>query len=98
MALIDGQPFDWLPDHDMHCFDALREHVMCQADDTLLWTSGHGTAGVNQTRQCRDWDALRDWATKNTACYHDFTPEKGQTRWGKCDHGVDGLPVNSLLG
>jgi len=82
----------------MHCFDALRQHMMCMADDTLLYTAGHHDSGVNQTRMCSDWDALRRWATERTACYHDYEAPECETRWGKCDGGKDGLPVGSLLG
>lgn len=72
---------------------------MCQADDTLQSSTGHRDAGRNQVRMCRDWDALREWATERTACYHDYIDmPKGETRWGKCDGGMDGLPVGSLLG
>ena len=97
MGLAGGSKFDWPKEHDMHCFDALRQHIMCMADSTLLYSGGHGETGVNQTLMCRDWDALRTWATEHTACYHDYIPPAGETRWGKCDGGQDGLPVNSLL-
>ena len=78
---------------------------MCWASDTLLYTTGHNDAGVNQTRLCRDWDALRDWATERTACYHDYEMQKdedpGKEGWGmrlgKCDGGNDGLPRGGLL-
>ena len=97
MALAAGKEPWWHTEHDIHCFDALRQHIMCTADDTLLYTTGHRDAGTNQTRMCRNWDALNQWATEHTACYHDFVPRKGETRWGKCDGGQDGLPVGSLL-
>lgn len=81
----------------MHCFDALRQHIMCMADDSFLYTRSHRDSGVNQLRMCRDWDALRQWVTDHTGCYHDFVPKKGETRWDKCDGGNDGLPVGSLF-
>lgn len=92
-----GEMPDRPMEHDLHCFDSLRQSVMCQANDELLWTSGHNDAGINQTRKCRDWDALRDWASERTSCYHDYTAPPGETRWGKCDNGIDGLPYGSLL-
>lgn len=98
MALAVGTVAQWPMEHDMHCFDALRQHIMCMADDTLLYTAGHHDSGVNQTRMCSDWDALRRWATERTACYYDYEAPEGETRWGKCDGGKDGLPVGSLLG
>ena len=93
---------DWPTEHDMHCFDTLRQNIMCQADDTLLSTTGRRDAGMNQTRMCRDWDALRQWATEHTACYHDLVDPLGITshndaRFEKCDGGEDGLPRGSLL-
>jgi hypothetical protein len=85
----------------MHCFDALRQSIMCQANDELLIITGHGHAnGFNQTRQCRSWDRLRDFATENTACYWDdeLPEEEEETRWNMCDGGHDGLPIGSILG
>ena len=81
----------------MHCFDTLRQYIMCMADDTLLYSTGHRDSGVNQTRMCRDWDALRQWATEHTACYRDSPWHSGEPRWGLCDDGIDGLPVGSIL-
>lgn len=87
-------------EHAMHCFDALRQSVMCQASSELLVITGHGHSnGFNQTRQCRSWDALRDFATEHTACYWDDEMPEGETkdRWQMCDDGSDGLPVGNLL-
>ena len=97
LALAAGTEPYWSMEHDMHCFDTLRQHIMCMADDTLLYSEGHRDSGVNQTRMCRDWDALRQWATEHTACYHDSAPDSGEPRWGVCDDGIDGLPVGSIL-
>ncbi|KUI73013.1 hypothetical protein VM1G_11848 [Cytospora mali] len=41
---------DWPLEHDVHCFDSLRQHVMCHADDTLLCSTGHHDVGVQQTK------------------------------------------------
>ncbi|EUC46254.1 hypothetical protein COCMIDRAFT_93339 [Bipolaris oryzae ATCC 44560] len=89
-------------DHVLHCFDALRQHVMCHADNTPLYGHGHGIAGDGQLHQCRDWNALRDYATKNTACFRDGTPGMSfEDRFGVCDDGTDGLeervPVPRVL-
>ncbi|KAF2160389.1 hypothetical protein M409DRAFT_29235 [Zasmidium cellare ATCC 36951] len=86
-------------EHAMHCYDALRQSVMCSASDDLLIVTGHGhKGGFNQTRQCRDWDVLRDYATANTACYwDDELPEGQDDPWKMCDDGSDGLPVGNLL-
>lgn len=81
----------------MDCFDTLRQHIMCMADETLHYSTGHRDTGVGQTRMCRDWDALRRWATEHTACYHDSASHSGEPPWEVCDGGSDGLPIDSIL-
>jgi hypothetical protein len=78
----------------MHCFDALRQYIMCNIDDTLLNTTGHRDAGHGQTKMCNDWDALRDWAEERSASYFDVEPGLGH-RFDNY-HAGDGLPVGSL--
>ncbi|KAL9622198.1 MAG: hypothetical protein Q9160_003381 [Pyrenula sp. 1 TL-2023] len=98
MAMARGQSFQWSIEHESHCFDSLRQHVMCQSDDTLLFTEFKNQAGVGQVRKCRNWDALRDFATAYTACYYDYIEiEEGKQRFNMCDGGEDGLPRGSLL-
>lgn len=70
---------------------------MCAADENLLTTTGHNDLGKEQVRVCKDWDALRQWATERTACYHDLETGPDERRWNHCDGGVDGLPEGSLL-
>ena len=89
---------DWPLEHDVHCFDSLRQHVMCHADDTLLYSTGHHDAGVQQTKMCRSWDALRDWASARNAQWKDHInprPE-GEIWWNFDDGGDDGLPRGGL--
>jgi hypothetical protein len=89
---------DWPLEHDVHCFDSLRQHVMCHADDTLLYSRGHHDAGVQQTKMCRSWDALRDWAGARSARWKDHInprPE-GEIWWNFDDGGDDGLPRGGL--
>lgn len=76
--------------HASHCFDAIRQHVMCVADDTPLYTWGQSIAGDGQLRKCRNWDKLRDWAGENSACYADFKDAEGGT-FDACDEGTDGI-------
>ena len=65
---------------------------MCTAGDTLLYTWGRNTTGDGQLRKCKDWTALRNWATENTACYRDSTrPIPLNDHFGHCDEGTDGL-------
>ncbi|RYN44532.1 hypothetical protein AA0114_g9922 [Alternaria tenuissima] len=78
--------------HALHCFDALRQHIMCHADNTPLYGHGDGMAGNGQMHQCRDWTSLRDYATKNTACFRDGVPGMSlEDHFGVCDDGTDGL-------
>lgn len=78
--------------HALHCFDALRQHIMCHADNTPLYGKGDGMAGDGQIHRCRDWTALRDYATQNTACFRDGKPGMSfEDRFGMCDDGTDGL-------
>lgn len=89
---------DWPIEHDEHCFDSLRQYVMCHADDTLLYSTGHHDAGVRQTKMCRSWDALRDWASGRNAQWKDHInprPE-GEIWWNFDDGGDDGLPRGGL--
>lgn len=82
----------WPAAHTIHCFDALRQYITCTAGDTLLYTMGRNKTGDGQFRKCRDWSALRDWATEHTACYRDS--EKSiplEDHFGHCDGGVDGI-------
>ncbi|KAI0436033.1 hypothetical protein F4803DRAFT_557407 [Xylaria telfairii] len=69
---IDGKPLTYHHEpHVDHCFDALRQYVQCNADNTPLYSFGHNTAGDGQLHRCKDWNQLRDWAAEHTACYQD---------------------------
>lgn len=92
--LLRGQPPSFKLGHTSHCFDALRQNIMCNADDTLLYTFGRAKAGDGQPRKCRDWNVLRDWATEHTACYLEHESKEGG-HFFRCDNGEDGLIVGS---
>lgn len=67
--------------------------VQCNADSTPLYTFGDFTVGDGQLHKCRDWNQLRDFATKHTACYKDSVdPVLLKEHFGFCDDGKDGLP------
>ncbi|KAF7188224.1 Phenylalanine aminomutase (L-beta-phenylalanine forming) [Pseudocercospora fuligena] len=77
MQFRDGKEQSWPFPHVTHCLHVLREDTTCNADDTPRYT-GHLHAqensttffsGIGQTRQCRDWNQLRDFAIENSACY-----------------------------
>ncbi|MCJ1377244.1 hypothetical protein MMC17_000336 [Xylographa soralifera] len=65
-----GKPIRRPFKHSVHCLDALRQDVLCDADDTPRWTgSGDGMSGVGQVRHCKDWSRLEAWAESYTACH-----------------------------
>ncbi|KUJ11512.1 uncharacterized protein LY89DRAFT_688748 [Mollisia scopiformis] len=57
--------------HISHCLDALRQNVLCAADDTPMPTLHSHATGDNQAMQCRSWDKLIEWARdpEKDACY-----------------------------
>ena len=57
--------------HSIHCLNALRQDVICNADDTPRYTGfqPHKSSGLGQFRQCKDWSRLEAWAEERTACY-----------------------------
>ncbi|KAH7082866.1 hypothetical protein BKA63DRAFT_139150 [Paraphoma chrysanthemicola] len=54
--------------HVEHCFEYLRQAVMCAADtnleDTIVNEGGTETAPWGTERVCRDWEGVREWAGK----------------------------------
>ena len=64
------------PWHVYHCFDALRQDIMCNADDTPMpMTDLPNKVGNAQVRMCRNFDDLIKWTREpeRHACYHRFT-------------------------
>lgn len=65
--------------HALHCVDHMRKDAMCGADDFLLPSpkSLYGSPGPRgQSRVCKDWDALVDWAQEHNACYQHITDDE----------------------
>ncbi|MCJ1358910.1 MAG: hypothetical protein MMC33_008910 [Icmadophila ericetorum] len=51
-------------DHVYHCYDYLRQSILCQADLTLEWASYVNTShidGYGPPHQCRNWDDVYKW-------------------------------------
>lgn len=63
---------------------------MCNADSAPLYTYGSTYVGYGQIHKCKDWDALRDYATENSACFDGNEEVSLLEQFGHCDHG-DGL-------
>jgi Mycotoxin biosynthesis protein UstYa len=56
--------------HINHCYDALRQAIICRADDTPLYVPlDTFFAGDGQQRRCRNWNTLQEWVIQHTACY-----------------------------
>lgn len=77
-------------EHILHCLDALRDDVICHADDTPRYTTSTETpeSGVGQLRQCRDWGKLEAWAEKYSGCWRyvdeSWDHESELLRWQFC--------------
>ena len=55
--------------HLNHCYDALRQAIICRADDTPLYVPKQTFfAGDGQDRHCRSWSELENWVIRHTAC------------------------------
>ncbi|EEA19804.1 hypothetical protein TMatcc_009947 [Talaromyces marneffei ATCC 18224] len=54
-----------LAHHSSHCFDYLRQSIMCAADTTLEGKTESGP-GWGSTHQCKDYDALLKWANEHS--------------------------------
>ena len=52
------------PPHMRHCFDYLRQALLCAADSTLepFRTDLGGVTGWGFPRMCRNYDELKEWA------------------------------------
>jgi len=72
--------------HVVHCMDMLRQDIICNADDTPLYTSPTilKDAGQGQVRMCRSWDQLTTWAQRQTDCYAMINETQGvDTIWAR---------------
>jgi hypothetical protein len=47
--------------HTFHCIDYLRQALICQSDMTLVSTDNDLEFDHAPPRQCRDFDAVRQW-------------------------------------
>lgn len=52
--------------HTAHCFNYLRQGIMCSADTTLEGKTDAGP-GEGSEHECTDYDALLEWANNNSA-------------------------------
>ncbi|PTB65659.1 hypothetical protein BBK36DRAFT_66216 [Trichoderma citrinoviride] len=52
--------------HSAHCFNYLRQGIMCSADTTLEGQTKEGP-GEGSVHECADYDALLEWANEHAA-------------------------------
>lgn len=66
-----GVPQSRSSHHIVHCMDALRRQILCDADDTPRATERRAevVSGVGQHRTCRSWKDLEEFSKRHTACY-----------------------------
>jgi len=61
-------------EHILHCMDNLLQDVYCHADDTPWYQLPPEPYRKNyakfQTRQCKNWEGLVDWAQERSSCFH----------------------------
>ncbi|KAH8678417.1 hypothetical protein BX600DRAFT_452031 [Xylariales sp. PMI_506] len=50
--------------HDAHCFDLIRQTLLCNPDLTVEGLTEYGE-GWGAVHQCKDIDAVRDWASEH---------------------------------
>lgn len=50
--------------HSAHCFDYLRQSIMCAADTSLEGDTELGP-GWGSKHECTDYDALLEWANEH---------------------------------
>ena len=74
---------DYPPDHELmgiehleHCYDALRQSLMCSVDVTPLpWRWVEQMQEAKEVAQvahtCRDFEVIRDWARENAVAHFD---------------------------
>ncbi|KAH6666827.1 hypothetical protein B0J14DRAFT_704889 [Halenospora varia] len=78
-ASVKDDPQDlltWPLNHLTHCLDSLLSDTICYADDTPWYTSRlyPGEPGEGQTRMCRDFSKLEEWARIHTSCWRHISP------------------------
>ncbi|KAF7855390.1 hypothetical protein EAF04_010133 [Stromatinia cepivora] len=69
--------------HVHHCLDALRQDMMCNADDTPMPMNDFpNKIGHEQVRMCRNFDQLIQWTKEpeRHACYHRWSDYKGRVK------------------
>ncbi|KAJ7884738.1 hypothetical protein B0H13DRAFT_1554537, partial [Mycena leptocephala] len=56
--------------HSNHCFDVLRQSLLCKADTTLSVMGASNQTAI--TRRCRDWSQVRKFVDDNLEFWRDI--------------------------
>ena len=69
-GLRDGNPDKVPVGHLGHCWDYIRQSIMCNGDTTLEWVAPppddtKGSTGWGYQHQCKDFGAIYSWAEEN---------------------------------
>ncbi|OHE97130.1 hypothetical protein CORC01_07571 [Colletotrichum orchidophilum] len=62
----------WQLEHLNHCWDYMRQTIMCNPDLTLEWRGKKEGTGWGYQRQCKAWGPIYDWLEK-----HRITNDRG---------------------
>ncbi|EPE29319.1 hypothetical protein GLAREA_00479 [Glarea lozoyensis ATCC 20868] len=57
--------------HIAHCFDVLRQSILCAVNDTPMPVIAGRVTGDGQVMKCRNWKQLEEWVSEpeRSACY-----------------------------
>ncbi|KAK1565953.1 uncharacterized protein LY79DRAFT_529717 [Colletotrichum navitas] len=62
----------WQLEHLNHCWDYVRQTIMCHPDLSVEWRGEQEGTGWGYQRQCKDWGPIYDWLEK-----HRITNDRG---------------------
>ncbi|KAI6283509.1 hypothetical protein MCOR27_003251 [Pyricularia oryzae] len=62
----------WQLEHLNHCWDYVRQTIMCNPDLTVEWRGAMEGTGWGYERQCKKWEPIYDWLEK-----HRITNDRG---------------------
>lgn len=60
--------------HLAHCFDYIRQSILCAADTTIEGSTNYGE-GWGARHQCKDIEAIKAWANDNSVLLEHFNSD-----------------------
>jgi len=69
---VSNLPFHASTEHAKHCFDLLRQNIMCQPDLTveLVDEDVGGVTGFGTEHVCKNWNQLNEWVAQWEGWHH----------------------------